>query len=324
MGADTEKYFEEMEGGDRVRCTLNGHVMRNTKEDIEKFVRCDAIHHARRRPPQLHIHAPYHYREAVATYRTVVPGDDWSTPSHRGSSHPILLYYFPPILLLSVNSGKKFRKLAAKDREMEELRAYEPMIAPSVNFEGSLFCSLTGVVFNRTLNNAQKHIKGERYLRALARYEKAGAGNYELFREPSRLEVEEQMQAVQLGDVDTHPDGTPINESRNEADGAPTNETTECTGGDAIQDPENAGEEDFEFGFLHELATDPGAANGHSDDPNKKRMHKKKKKKKKNTSTATEAKEDCNEQPQGPGRKPPKILKKDTQQRKRSRAGENV
>ena len=75
----------------------------------------------------------------------------------------------------------------ALDREAEELRAFEPLIAPSVNFDGSLFCSLTGAVFNRTLNDARKHVRGERYQRALARYEAADEVHRVLFRLEGRL-----------------------------------------------------------------------------------------------------------------------------------------
>ena len=39
-GADPiEKYFEEIDGGARVRCTLTGHEMPNAKAAIEKFSR---------------------------------------------------------------------------------------------------------------------------------------------------------------------------------------------------------------------------------------------------------------------------------------------
>merc|ERR1711920_882565 len=106
--------------------------------------------------------------------------------------------------------GKRFTKLRREAEETAAIKSLEPHIVPSVNLPGMLFCCLTGTVFNRRLTDAQRHVGGGKYQRALVRFKQ---GKLEVFREPTEEEIREERDRERDGDGDDdegRSDGMPM------------------------------------------------------------------------------------------------------------------
>ena len=224
--------------------------------------------------------------------------------------------------------GKKFKRLLREEVDVRELRIYEPFITRSTNFDGMLFCSLTGSVFSCSVAAAKKHVTGGKYKRALERHNN---GKQDLLREPTQEEVEAEMEAAERGDIALHPDGMPMDVDENElprrkragsgsgggGGGGGGNVTTKEVNGEEQKNAEKPDDEDFEFDFMSMLpetgddddnraANPKRRSNGtHSGKPNVSRKKEREQDKKK-------------EKP-----RKPKIVKKDAQARKR-RATDSV